>query len=189
MSVFEMFKAKHRDERLTIEANKVYAVGFFMMCSGLLIHFLYGVAKGMSVVSLHEDMQVQAFEYVDPFLLCLLLITSLTCVIISAKRGLTATSRFANTESFPWKYYLVWTGLWTIAAALTFFVLLTLTDYQVLGFDKIFWRANALIGLSSVAFFFPATLLLCYLNFKVAKRQERKQLAKASVEELSGLSE
>ncbi len=171
----ELFSLKKSDERLVTEMNKVYAIGYRLFTIGLLLDVYYNAMRYIAARSL--DMSLRFFDFVSPIEIVILLLVGTVCTTIATKKGLTVPSRVAeNSDSFPWKYYGVCSLLWGIGAGVAATLCAALADFQILGVHRILSSWNIGLGIA-LAIAITLCLLLCsYLTFKIAKRQEDKQL-------------
>ncbi|MCL1799674.1 MAG: hypothetical protein FWG23_08070 [Eggerthellaceae bacterium] len=180
MSVIEMFRLKNRDERLLAETNRINAIGFYILSAGILLDLYYGMSQ-MQVAFMH-DMEVEVSLYVRPLEYLALMGAMITCLIISIKRGVMTNNRFANTEHFPWEYYLVWSGLGALGVGLGTALFRALAEYRVLGAGQVHWLGNGALGLVCALMVFFLCIGAYYLSFKIAKRQADKQVVSTDSE-------
>jgi hypothetical protein len=177
MSIIEMFRLKNRDERLVAEMNKVYALGYFMLSFGICLDIYYGLSRAQ--IAFVRDLSVNAFDYVSPVELIVLLLAQIVCLIVQTKRGLTTTNRFVDTNHFPAGYYLILSGMAAIGGGLAAILLRILAEAQMLGATRITgesWLTAGIFGISLTIGVFLAVFILSYVAFKIAKRQEKKNL-------------
>jgi len=180
VSVIEMFKLSNRDERLVVEANKVYTIGYFILTIGLALDIYYGFAQ-VSVVAL-QNMSVNLFNYFNPFEFLVFMTAHIVCIIVAGKRGILETNRYIDTESFPKKYYLIVSGLAAVAAGLVAAMLRVLAESQILGVDNISWLRNAIVGLVVTVTVFFSALFALYINYRAVKHEQTKILYRLDTE-------
>jgi len=180
MSVIEMFKLSNRDERLVVEANRIYAIGYFILTVGLFLDIYYGLSQ-VSVVVIN-DMNVNLLNYFNPFELLVYMTAQIACAIVAVKRGILDTNRLANTETVPWKYYLVISCVVAVVAGLASTILRALAELRILGAGSVHWLLDIISGLVLAIFVFLSVLYGLYVNFKAVKRQQAKMISAMEVE-------
>lgn len=165
-----------KDERLEVENNKVYKVGFILLSFGMLVLLLYQM-MALQVAWVHSESNSMPSLFKNPIealLYAWLVIVSLVCVFMQTRKGYVDTNRFAQTEKFPVGYFSLIAGFTGVLSALAIALMRCIAEVQIVPLESVYWGANVACGVFFGVFIFAATLLAFYLSFTSAKRNRKR---------------
>lgn len=174
MRIIEQWKTYvgPKDERIEMEMNRIYKVGFIMFGAGMVVALYY---SGMlSQVQFVFDVQTTGsgsatFGLPGAFMYIWMVVVCLVCSILQCRKGFVDTGRFAETDKFPSGYFALLSGLCALAVGLLAFLLRTLATVQVYGYATL-WLESVFVAVSLSLALFVVLYGGFYLFYRAAKR-------------------
>lgn len=160
----KQFRKKPVDERVVMEVNRIYRVGYLILTFGILIDIIWQIASAPMGESA-----------VRPLELTVLVVANIVCLLMMVQKGLSDDGAYAEAEKFPKKHYVL-LGLGAGAAAAA-----VLVGIRVLTFD---WEYPISTMALVLGIYFLSVMFICaagiyclqYVMFRTAKRRRNQQL-------------
>lgn len=182
MSFKEVFEQRKKDERIVAEANKAYAVGFYIFLVGIVVDLYYKLML-FEVSVAHDLTQNSIYAFVSPLEFITFMLACIVSVVLMVRKGIFEIGKFSDVEKFPALHYAVI----SLVGALGAFVLLIgarlVAEVQLLGFESVSWSSGLSSGLLVAVFVLAGAFAANYLSFRVSRYRRQQELKKLESDE------
>lgn len=156
-------KKKMVDERVALEVNRIYKVGYIILTVGIALDTLLQAWSGrMGEISLR------------PIELGTFLLAQIVCLVMMIRRGLGDDNQYAEADVFPLRYN-VKVGFVSGVIIAVLFIVQRLWSGKLDGVDAV--QQAMILAICFVSFVVVTVVgivLAQYLVFRLAKRQRKK---------------
>ena len=157
-------KKKAVDERIVREVNKVYRVAYYLFNIGLCMDLFL---KGYSG---HIPTGFEAFRYIGFEAIVLIGVNLIVLVMLCRKGLMDDETRYAESDHFPWKHYLMESLVAGAAIGLLACIVRAIGDGQLAGGPL----AYVFLFVSMVLCMVIFVLLFAYISYRVAKHRRTR---------------
>ncbi len=167
----------YADEREEGEANRISrrAFGALVLLNLLLAYFLMQLSQ---VATVH-GMESEAYDMLGmvAFVLCLYVAgTCLYSSVSQTNKGIVGSSRFANTDAFPWGFALAIAALSSGVTCLALWILRCTAEIILVGVGHVYWLGNVAVALFFFPLLFFGVAVALRMTFRDAKKAQEKLL-------------
>ena len=170
---------RQRDERILVEENRIYARGFKIMIILALLACYYDICLINTAYAEGFVTSEYSFGVIQSGLILAIGCVAIcgACAVAFCRRGIVSTNtKIAQADSFP----VGWALAWSLGAGLSvcggLFLCEVLAQLQIIGFDQVFWVADAFSGLFVGVCVFALCFLAFWLSFRSARKRRDKML-------------
>ena len=157
-------KKKAVDERIVREVNKIYRVAYYLFNIGLCMDLFFKTYIG------HIPTGFEAFRYIGLEVIVLIGVNLIVLVMLCRRGLMDDETRYAESDHFPWKHYLM-ESLVAGAAPRLLACLFRGGGGRALGGGSL---AYVFLFVSMVLCMVIFVLLFAYISYRVAKHRRTR---------------
>ena len=166
-----------KDERLVAEENRLYAKLAKALLGIAAVSMYYGNALRRAAGMFNDAaLGSKYFSAFPPEMITSLGII-IACTVFTStitKQGVISDNRFADVDRVPMGYFAICAALGSGIVFACSFVMEALAQAQFVGFDGIYWMANAALSLFMAVVVLIGSMIGLVLYFYDAKRNRRR---------------
>ncbi len=165
----KLFRNKAKDERVVAETNRIYRIGYHILCFGILADLVLKYSGAMPAW-LDGENKLFSLEF------WVLLAANAAIVVLMVRRGMMDDNAYAEAETFPLRHYAGVAVLAGLAAGVVYAVLSWLGGGYWEGLDAgSLLLVMAVMTVSITVCTGPLILLIYYACFRAAKKRRQAQ--------------